>query len=405
MVRNPRLALKKLPTGRRWLQVLGLTVSVAGLVVALGVSAPLSASAQEASGTSMSVPLAANAPDTYVVKKGDTLWDISAMFLRDPWYWPEIWYVNPEIANPHLIYPGDVLHLVYVDGKPRITMERGNTVKLSPQVRSEPLDNAIRAIPYDLLMDFVGHPQMVSKDEVKGAPYVVGVRDRHIIGSTENEIYGYGMKASQPEARYTILHIGDQLHDPDTGDVLGYMAYFAGVGEVVQSDNREGRKDRDRMAHLKVVEAGREILQGDKLFPAVTDIGAPFVPSAPSDTNLNGQVIGIHDGIYAAGRYQVLALNRGKKNGLMPGNVVAIFQRGEEVRNKFSDSTWRNMATNYEKVRLPSERNASVMVFKVYDRMSYGLVVESTSQISVGDYIKHPNYGHRDTGLSNYVSR
>jgi LysM domain len=405
MVRNLRQALKKSSTRRRWLQVLGLTGAVAGLVVALGVSVPPAAHAQEASGTSMSVPLAPDAPDEYVVKKGDTLWDISAMFLRDPWYWPEIWYVNPEIANPHLIYPGDVLHLVYIDGKPRITMERGSTVHLSPQIRSEPLESAIRPIPYDLLMDFVGRPQIISKDDVKGAPYVVGIRDRHMVGSTENEVYGYGMKAAQPDERFTILHIGDQLRDPDDGDLLGYMAYFAGTGEVVQSDNREGSKDRDRMAHLKVVEAGREILQGDKLFPAQADIGDPFVPSAPSDEKLDGQVIAIHDGVYAAGRYQVLALNRGKKHGLVPGNVVAIFQRGEEVRNRFSNSAWRNMATNYEKVRLPSERNASVMVFKVYDRMSYGLVVESTSQISVGDFVKHPNFGHRDTGLSNYVAR
>jgi hypothetical protein len=184
-------------------------------------------------------------------------------------------------------------------------------------------------------MDFVGRPQIISKDDVKGAPYVVGIRDRHMVGSTENEVYGYGMKAAQPDERFTILHIGDQLRDPDDGDLLGYMAYFAGTGEVVQSDNREGSKDRDRMAHLKVVEAGREILQGDKLFPAQADIGDPFVPSAPSDEKLDGQVIAIHDGVYAAGRYQVLALNRGKKHGLVPGNVVAIFQRGEEVRNRF----------------------------------------------------------------------
>jgi hypothetical protein len=123
--------------------VLGLGVAIATLGIALEVATP--ALAQDASGTSMSVPLAANAPDEYVVKKGDTLWDISAVFLRDPWYWPEIWYVNPQVKNPHLIYPGDVLHLVYVDGKPRITMERGDTVHLSPQMRSERLENAIPA--------------------------------------------------------------------------------------------------------------------------------------------------------------------------------------------------------------------------------------------------------------------
>ena len=403
MVRNPRQTLKKSSPYRRGLRVLGLGAAIATLGIALEVATP--ALAQEASGTSMSVPLATDAPDEYVVKKGDTLWDISGVFLRDPWYWPEIWYVNPQVANPHLIYPGDVLHLVYVDGKPRITMERGGTVHLSPQMRSEPLENAIPAIPYDILMDFVGRPQILSKDEVKEAPYVVGIRDRHLVGSNENEVYGRGMKGSQPQSRFTILHVGDELRDPDDGDVLGYMAYYAGTGEVIQSDNREGKEDRDRLTHLKVVDVGREVLQGDKLFPAATDFGNAFVPSAPTDMDLDGQVIAIHDGVYVAGKYQVLALNRGKQHGLAPGSVVAVFQRGEEIRDRFSGSTWRSLSTNYEKVQLPSERNASVMVFKVYDRMSYGLVMESTSSIAVGDWLKHPNFGHRDTGLTNYASR
>ena len=403
MVRNPRQILNNSSRFHRGLRVLGLGVAIATLGIALEVATP--ALAQDASGTSMSVPLAANAPDEYVVKKGDTLWDISAVFLRDPWYWPEIWYVNPQVSNPHLIYPGDVLHLVYVDGKPRITMERGDTVHLSPQLRSERLENAIPAIPYDILMDFVGRPQILSKDEVKDAPYVVGIRDRHLVGANENEVYGRGLHSAQPESRFNILHVGDKLRDPDDGDVLGYMAYYAGTGEVIQADNRDGKEDRDRLTHFRVVETGREILQGDKLFPAETDFGNAFVPSAPTDRDLDGQVIAVHDGVFVAGKYQVLALNRGKKHGLAPGNVVAVFQRGEEIRDRYSGTSWRNLSTNYEKVQLPSERNASVMVFKVYDRMSYGLVMESTSSITVGDWLKHPDFGHRDSGLSNYASR
>ena len=137
---------------------------IAGLTVTTGLL-PVSSTAQDSQrtiATGSNIPLTADAPNEYTVKTGDTLWDISKVFLRDPWYWPEIWYVNPEIANPHLIYPGDVLHLVYVDGKPRITMERGSTVHLSPQIRSEPLESAIRPIPYDLLMDFVGRPQILA---------------------------------------------------------------------------------------------------------------------------------------------------------------------------------------------------------------------------------------------------
>ena len=132
----------------------------------------------------MSVPLAADAPQQYVVKKGDTLWDIAGVFLRDPWYWPEIWYVNPEIQNPHLIYPGDVLNLVWVDGRPRVTVGSSGATRLSPQVRTEPLKDAIRAIPYDLLMDFVGRPSLLDRSQVRDQPHVVGMRDRHLVGST-----------------------------------------------------------------------------------------------------------------------------------------------------------------------------------------------------------------------------
>ena len=152
-------------------------------VLATGLLAPAPASAQAEANRQMSVPIAATAPERYVVKKGDTLWDISAMYLNDPWYWPEIWYVNPAIANPHLIYPGDVLYFSYVDGKPRVSLERASATTLTPQMRSTPLDEAIRTIPYNVLMDFVGRPSLLDKDQVKKAPYVVGMRDRHIVGS------------------------------------------------------------------------------------------------------------------------------------------------------------------------------------------------------------------------------
>src|SRR5512139_3921796 len=142
MDRNLRLANHRSAGLRPWIRAVGLGLAVAAAGLALGTAAPTSAVAQ-VSGTSMSVPLAADAPSQYVVKKGDTLWDIAGVFLRDPWYWPEIWYVNPQVANPHLIYPGDVLNLVYVDGKPRVTLERAGAMRLSPQVRSEPLSGAI----------------------------------------------------------------------------------------------------------------------------------------------------------------------------------------------------------------------------------------------------------------------
>lgn len=400
MDRNLRITPEVSFRPGHWIRAGAMALAVAGLGLALGAAAPATAQ-EQASGRAMSVPLAAEAPDRYVVKKGDTLWDIAGVFLRDPWYWPEIWYVNPTIANPHLIYPGDVLYLTWVDGKPRVTLERPGAVRLSPQVRSEPLTDAIRAIPYDVLMDFVGRPSLLTKDEVKKRPYVVGIRDRHLIGSDANEIYGRGVKNASVDARYTIVHVGDELRDPDDNDLLGYLGQFAGTARVIDTANPD--KGEDGLTHMRVVETGREILQGDLLFPAAVDYGDDFIISAPKDTKLDGQIIAIVDGVRVAGRYQVVAVNRGKQHGLERGNAVAVFERGEIVRDRSGQTNkWRQLSTNYEKVQLPKERSATVLLFQVHERMSYGLVVESTSQLRVGDFIKHPDHGHRDVGLSGY---
>ena len=401
-------------SGRRpWIRAGALAVAVAAAGIALGTATPAPALAQ-VSGTSMSVPLAPDAPQQYVVRKGDTLWDIAGVFLRDPWYWPEIWYVNPQVQNPHLIYPGDVLNLVYVDGKPRITLGSEGALRLSPQVRSEPLKDAIRAIPYDLLMTFVGRPTLIERREIRDRPYIVGLRDRHMVGSTANELYASGLDEPPVGKRYSIVNVGDELRDPDDGDLLGYIGHYAATAEVIQTSGavvpgsdstRRMRRERE-LTHLRVVDTGREILQGDKLFPAEVDVGEDFVISAPANDEVIGQIISIVDGVYVAGRYQVLAINRGKRHGLAPGNALGVFYRGEEVRDRFNrGNTWMSYAASYDRVRLPDERSATVLLFRVYDRMSYGLVVESSQVIRRGDFVAHPRYGHREAGRQNYLLR
>ena len=171
-------------------------------------------------------------PEVYTVKKGDTLWDISNMFLKDPWYWPEIWYVNPQVANPHLIYPGDDLNLVYIDGQPRVQLTRGSENRMSPRIREEALDQAITSIAYQDIRPFLSGGMIMDKGEIDDLPYVMALRD-HMVAGAGHEVYVTDMPDDSPVgAQYAVLHVDEQLRDPETGKKLGYEVEFVGTGEL-----------------------------------------------------------------------------------------------------------------------------------------------------------------------------
>jgi hypothetical protein len=371
---------------------------VAGLTVTVGMLAPQSTLAQDGSrqsvgqtvGSGSNIPLAANAPDQYVVKTGDTLWDISKVFLKEPWYWPEIWYVNPQVQNPHLIYPGDVLKLVYVDGQPRLTVaERGETVeggrggkRLSPEVRRQPLSQAVTAIPYDVVASFMGRPTLLTKEEVKTAPYIVALRDSHMIGALGNEVYARGIGDAEPDTRYSVIHVGEPLRDPDNNNLLGYSGLYVGSGPVATQGDP---------AKLVMTDSTREVLQGDKVFPESVDVNVDFVPHAPS-SDIDAGIIAVRSHT-VMGQYQVVALNRGSAAGLEAGHIHAVFQRGGVVRDTFKEgglASSRRSSGFGSKVQLPDERVGVVMVFKAFDNMSYALVMETTHEIRQGDRAKNP---------------
>lgn len=370
---------------------------VAGLTVTAGM-APLTLAAEgpnQTVGAGSNIPLSADAPDTYVVKTGDTLWDISKVFLREPWYWPEIWYVNPQVQNPHLIYPGDVLKLVYVDGQPRLTVaQRGEQVeggrtgkRLSPEVRRSPLSEAITAIPYDIVASFMGRPTLLTKEQVKTAPYVVAMRDSHMIGATGNEVYARGIDDATVDERYSIVHVEEELRDPDNNKLLGYSGMYVGSGPVATEGDP---------AKLVMTDSTREVLQGDKLFPESVDVNVDFVPHAPS-SDVDAAVIAVRSHT-VMGQYQVVALNRGANDGLEPGHILAIHQLGEVVRDTYSKgglaATRRARPSRSSfagnKVQLPDERIGMAMVFKSFDDLSYALVMETTHEIRQGDRAKNP---------------
>ncbi|EDM48474.1 LysM peptidoglycan-binding domain-containing protein [Marinobacter algicola] len=309
-------------------------------------------------------------PERYTVVKGDTLWDISARFLNNPWYWPEIWHVNPQVANPHLIYPGDELALVYIDGKPRVTkVSSDRVVKLSPKVRSEPIDTPIPAIPLDAISSFLTETRIVDVEELNGAPYVLEGEDGRIITGAGDRIYARGEK---PADNVGVFRRSKEFRDPETGEFLGLEARSIARGEVI-AENKD-------VLTLRLKQSNEEVRIGDRLLVGEERrITTSFVPSSP-DSDIEAQMISVDGGVSQIGQFDVVAINRGEREGLKPGNVMAVLKSGNLVRDPITNET----------IELPSERAGLMMVFQTYEKMSYGLILQATRPLSVGDKVTNP---------------
>jgi len=317
------------------------------------------------------VPLAEGHPNEYVVQVGDTLWDIAGTFLKDPWFWPEIWYVNPDIVNPHLIYPGDVLGLVYIDGQARITNVRGSAYRLSPQARVTPLSETINSIPYESVAAFLSTGVILEKEEADALPYIVDIKGEHLVAAAGNEIYARGLTADMPGTRFNVIHIGDPLTDPDDNRLIGYQGLLVGEGRLSRGGDP---------ATVALTDTAREALKGDRLIPDSVDVPLNFFPRSPSN-EIEGRIISVVNGVTQIGQYQVVVINRGTNNGLSVGDVLSVLQTGEVVPDRVKGGT----------VKLPDEQSGTVMIFKTYDRISYGLVMEATQALHVLDTVKNPS--------------
>jgi hypothetical protein len=331
--------------------------------------------------------LAPNAPDSYVVKRGDTLWGIAKVFLRDPWYWPEIWQVNKQIQNPHLIYPGDTLRLVYIDGHPRVTlqrgtMERGDSARVLPRVRSEPLESAVTTIPYATVAAFMSKPSVLANEQIKGAPYVFSTRDSHVVISNGDTLYARGFQSpAEAGTNYNVVRVGDPLRDPDDNRIVGYDGIFTGSGHITRGGDP---------ATLIMTESSRETEPGDKLFAGGVDVPLDFIPSSPK-VKINGRIMAVSDGVTVIGQYQVVVINRGARDGLAPGNVLGVFGLGGYVRDTVDKGYLGGMSRlGAKNVRLPDERTGTFMVFKTFDQISYGLIMEAKDIIRVQDLVENP---------------
>ena len=317
------------------------------------------------------VPLAAGAPNEYVVQVGDTLWDISSKFLKDPWLWPEIWYINPDIENPHLIYPGDVLGLVTIDGQTRITNVRASTYRLSPQARVTPLSQAVTSIPFEDVASFLSSGVVLEKSQADALPYLLATRGDHMIASAGNEVYVRGISASEaPSTRYNLVHVGDPMYDPDDNRLIGYHGIMIGEGSL--------RRTGDP-ATVALTSTSQEAVVGDRFLPATVDVPLNFFPRTPS-SNIEGRIISVVGGVTQIGQYQVVVMNRGSNNGLSVGDVLSVFQTGETVPDRVRGGN----------IKLPDEKAGTIMVFKTYNRISYGLVMEATDAIHIHDSVRNP---------------
>lgn len=343
------------------------------------------------------VQLRPDRPETYTVVKGDTLWDISSTFLRDPWMWPELWQSNPQIENPHLIYPGDILTIYFKDGRPMLRVDRQGvvtevpaagppplpgeiramhegdypTVKLQPKVREMPLEEAIPTIPLDAIRSFLNRPRVVSEDELQGYPYVVAHDEERLLAGGGYNFYAKGIEESDAVSEYVIVRAGDEYVDPDTGEVLGYEAIYVGEAQL--------RRFGDP-AKLYITKSGREILRGDRLMPKGNErLHFQYMPRSP-ERQVRGKIISVHDGVARIGQYQVVVVNLGRQDDMQPGHVLAAMQSGDLVKDEVMGG----------QVLLPDEKAGTIMIFRTFERVSYALVMRATRAIRLNDAVVNP---------------
>jgi hypothetical protein len=355
-------------------------------------AAPEAAPVEEAAAPAETVELKQDAPLRYVVQKGDTLWGIANKFLKDSWQWPEVWYVNPKVKNPHLIYPGDELYLYFVNGAPQIAkggegppntpaapadaLPPGGLANMTPHAREEALSQAIYAIPLEKIRAFLHGPRLVDEDELDKAPYLVDFEKNHLMAGSDETAYVLKLE-DQSHALWQIVRKGEKYKDPDDNDTIGYE-----VLPVADTEVRAYGKPSTVYIRRSYLEA----LAGDYLIPMEQDpLPSRFIPHGPAK-DVDGKIISVYNGMSQIGQYQVVAINRGTSQGMDPGTVLTVYQSGrksEDPHSFFGRS-----------VKLPDINSGTVMVFKTSERMSLALVMNATREIHLLDKVEKPASGN-----------
>ncbi|HYN79797.1 MAG TPA: LysM domain-containing protein [Lamprocystis sp. (in: g-proteobacteria)] len=402
------------PSG--WRAVFGVALAV----TLLGGSARVSA-----------VELLPDAPTSYTVNAGDTLWSIAGRFLRDPWRWRELWASNAGPGDPDLIYPGDVLRLSTVDGQPRLGVDRGGesaggyrggmrVVKLSPRVRVSALRDAVPTIPIASIGPFLTQPYVANSDQIKRAPYVVGFPDEHIVAGVGDAVYVRRIEDTVTD-QFQVLRPGDALRDPQTNEILGYESVF--VANVALE--RVGDP-----AKVRVLRAEREVAIGDRVIPAAQEETLSNFYPRPAPAGLRGQILSVLNGVTQVAHLDVVVINLGTRERLEPGHIFDIYQGGNKVLdqvrsgganiwawreesplsgsfwfgNDWTTRSWRHAppddsapippTTDMRRQRgtyiHPFERSGVLMVFRTFERVSFAIVLDATRAMHINDQIAPP---------------
>lgn len=374
--------------------------------------------------------LAPDAPDTYVVKVGDTLWAISKMYLRSPWRWPELWGMNlEEILNPHLIFPGQTLYLDKRDGKARLSSTppgaaaaaptatgpaapagagvtgsgaggdgRGasETVRLSPRIRYEEARSPLTTLQTRSIEPFLAQPLIVEEAELQLAPRIVAAGENRVLIGRGDRVYARGPAAApllddqRSIKQYRVFRNAKPLKDPDSGEVLGYEAEFLGKAALVRSEGSTEVPVGDGTvktmlvpATIDILSAKSEMLEGDRLAPEPEREFLSFTPHAPASA-VSGRIMSVYgnDTVANATQNQVVVINRGKRDGMESGHVLAILKDGQQLKDRTDP--------DHALIKLPNERNGLLMIFRTYEKLSYGLILDVNDTVRVGDRVASP---------------
>jgi hypothetical protein len=312
------------------------------------------------------VQLKPDHPSRYTVVKGDTLWGIATRFLQSPWHWPKVWKLNEQIKNPHLIYPGDVL-LLGRDGQPQIALDE---VVLSPRARDESRDDAIPTVPPGAILPFLNQPLVVSHRDLENAGYVtIGMDDRVALGDRD-QFYARGL-GRRPREFYQIFRQGKPLRNPDNGEFLGYEALYLGDARLLKSGDP---------SKLVVTRATQEIQPTDRLIKAPPKAAAPhYFPRAP-ENQVTGRILSAHSGLSEFGPMTVVTISLGEREGMEEGHVLRIMRHAGRRKDPVTKSLYR----------LPDEESGLMMVFRVFEKVSYALIMDVSRPVHLHDVVQTP---------------